>query len=97
MTREKAIDVLEKMPFCDGCDKTYPYTCDDCSDAFLMAIKALKQPQIVRCKDCKWGEPSRNEKNEPMIFCYNGDTGIEDGWLLEPNWFCAEGEPKDSN
>ena len=48
--------------------------------------------RLVRCKDCKWGEPARNGKGEEMIFCYCGDTGIEDGWLLDPDWYCAEGE-----
>lgn len=55
------------------------------------------QPEgIVRCKDCKWGEPAMNGKGEEMVFCYCGDTGIEAGWLLNPDWYCAEGEePKD--
>lgn len=52
---------------------------------------------LVRCKDCKWGEPTRNGKGEEMVFCYCGDTGIEDGWLLNPDWYCAEGEPKDGD
>ena len=49
---------------------------------------------IVRCKDCRWGDWSRNEKGEKMILCYNGDTGIEDGYLHKPDWFCAERENK---
>jgi len=54
-----------------------------------------EQQKIVRCKDCRWGDWSRNSKGEEMILCYNGDTGIEDGYLHETNWFCAEGERKD--
>ena len=50
--------------------------------------------ELVRCKDCKWGDWSRNGKGEEMILCYNGNTGIEDGYLQEPDWFCAEGERK---
>ena len=50
--------------------------------------------ELVRCKDCKWGGPSRNSRDEPMVFCYNGETGIEDGYLCEPDWYCAEGERK---
>lgn len=53
-----------------------------------------EQEAVVRCKDCMYGEQSRNAKGEKMVFCYNGDTGIEDGYLHEPEWFCAEGERK---
>ena len=58
--------------------------------------KITPLPVVVRCKDCRWGDRSRNGKGEEMILCYNGDTGIEDGYLHEPDWFCAEGERKDS-
>ena len=51
--------------------------------------------QVVRCKDCRWGDWSRNGKGEEMVLCYNGDTGIEDGYLHEPDWFCAEGERRE--
>lgn len=48
--------------------------------------------ELIRCKDCKYGDWTHNMLKEDMILCYNGDTGIEDGYLHEPNWFCAEGE-----
>lgn len=51
--------------------------------------------ELVRCKDCRWGDRSRNGKGEEMILCYNGDTGIEDGYLHEPDWYCCEGERKE--
>ena len=57
--------------------------------------KITPLPDVVRCKDCRWGDRSRNGKGEEMILCYNGDTGIEDGYLHEPDWFCAEGERKE--
>ena len=60
-----------------------------------IVTKWTPPPKVTRCKDCKWGDPTRNEANENMIFCYNGETGIEDGYLHEPDWFCAEGEPKE--
>ena len=50
--------------------------------------------ELVRCKDCRWGEYSKNARGEDMVFCYKGETGIEDGYLHEPEWFCAEGERK---
>ena len=57
--------------------------------------KITPLPVVVRCKDCKWGDWSRNGKGEEMILCYNGNTGIEDGYLHEPDWFCAEWEKRD--
>lgn len=54
----------------------------------------IEERELVMCRNCKWGEPSKNMKGEDMVFCYNGDTGIEDGYLHEPNWFCAEGKKK---
>ena len=56
---------------------------------------AISWKPLVRCKDCRWGDLSKNIKGKEMIFCYNGDTGIEDGYLHEPEWFCAEGIAKD--
>ena len=58
--------------------------------------KMFEIQELVRCKDCRWGDWSRNGKGEHMILCYNGDTGIEDGYLHEPDWFCAEGKRKES-
>ena len=54
-----------------------------------------RDDQIVRCKNCRWGDRARNGKGEEMILCYNGDTGIEDGYLHEPDWYCREGERKE--
>lgn len=52
---------------------------------------------VVYCKDCRWGDWSKNMKGEEMIFCYNENTGIEDGYLHEPEWFCADGEMKEED
>ena len=99
--REKVIKAIEDCAFHkNDCVDCYYDGCvfehGDCRrDMLADALSMLKeQPEIVRCKDCRWGERSRNGKGEEMIFCYNGDTGIEDGYLHEPDWFCAEGERK---
>lgn len=65
----------------------------DFTEDLVSFLKDLKDREaVVRCKNCRWGDRSRNGKGEEMILCYNGDTGIEDGFLHEPDWFCAEGE-----
>lgn len=35
-------------------------------EAFDMAIEALEQPEIIRCKDCKYGGMKENEEG----YCY---------------------------
>lgn len=54
MIREEAIKVLDILPLCNECNSNnFPYTCVECGDAFLLAMEALKQPEIVRCNDCR--------------------------------------------
>ena len=77
MTREEAIKWIEEHnnPFLDE-------TKD--SQAHRLALDALRQPQIVRCKDCKfyW------EENE---FCY-----ISQGYT-KPEHFCGWGKRKEGD
>ena len=65
------------------------------SDGASVGVGFRQMTELVRCKDCRWGDWSRNGKGEEMILCYNGDTGIEDGYLHEPYWLCAEGKRKE--
>jgi DNA-directed RNA polymerase subunit RPC12/RpoP len=84
MTREGAIELLDILPLCNGCNKvSFPYSCGECVDSFLLAMEALKQPEIVRCKDC-------NNRG-------TSDCPFEETALLIPSddWFCADGEKKD--
>lgn len=74
MTREKAYEILDKLPRCTECDGTFPYNCDECDDAFLMAFNALGQPEIIRCKDCrywqdKWEQDKFSEENHTTMPC----------------------------
>ena len=79
MTREKAIYELE-----DAKDGYAEYLS---IDAINMAIEALKQPEIIRCKDCKhnpkyewFGCPAShlNEKQKPdSAFCWRGERRTE--------------------
>ena len=48
--------------------------------------------EIVRCKDCKWGEWLRNMRGDGRYRCKNDYTGIECGCTKEPDFFCAYGE-----
>ncbi len=54
MTREEAIIDLNALKFILDNDQ---YT-DEIEEALDTAIFALQQPEIVRCKDCRWKEGS---------------------------------------
>ena len=101
MDREEAIKILDKIPLCSECNSSiFPYTCVECCDAFLMAMEALKQPEIVRCDDCKWWD-KKDESN--YGYCHACKHGYHsDHWEIgiyrtyKGDWFCADGERKDS-
>lgn len=50
--------------------------------------------EVVRCKDCKWGEPTKNCYGEDRIICGNDDTYIDRYITVPADWFCADGERK---
>ena len=59
---------------------------DECRrESIDMAIKALRQPQIVRCKDCKHFNDMQ---------CSYPERGTCDLWhmLHWGDWYCADGE-----
>ena len=64
MTREEAIDVLKR---------NYPSSCfEDLCKAVDIAIKALEEPEIIRCKECKYSDRWLNERR-----CFLGhETGM---------------------
>lgn len=76
ITLDEAIEILSRP-------KTMKGTPQDILEAHDMAITALRQPEIVRCQDCKYGEfPAHNVRCSEFYGagCYNG--------------FCAWGEKK---
>ena len=70
MTKEEAIEWFKDNPFMN---KTHT--------PFLMAIKALEQPEVIRCKDCKFyiGEGH-----------YCKIRGL--GRALKPDNYCCDGK-----
>ena len=55
MTREQAVKILKPIldSFVDYANITMKVEDDNTVDALEMAIEALKQPEIIRCKDCE--------------------------------------------
>ena len=78
MTREEAIKILEEG---EVSQKSGFF------EAYQMAIESLKQPEVIRCKDCKW-------------FCKWDTTGGEcngfgDGGYVPEDGYCHNAERKE--
>lgn len=54
-----------------------------------------RDEELVRCKDCRWGEPTKNAYGEDRIICGNNDTYIDRYITVPADWFCAEGERRE--
>ena len=78
MTKEEAIETI-RMAIAH-IEWEYPM---DYAVAFDMAIEALNQPEIIRCKDCKHWE--RRECGQ------YGTCENMDGFFTD-DWYCADGE-----
>ena len=62
------------------------------ANEYLNLVKvASKQPKIVRCKYCSYGEPVKNGAGDDCIQCSNDELWL-DGNVNFPDWFCADGE-----
>ena len=59
-------------------------------DALGVAIKALKQPEIIRCEDCKYYKTTGNFKT----YCDEENFPDEGQKELPEWWFCAGGKRK---
>ena len=73
MTREEAAQIIENMPISH-----------ECREFFGLALEALRQPEIVRCKDCV------NKGTSRCPCHYSGDPHID--WEPDDDWYCADGE-----
>ena len=63
MDRELAIERLNKMRWvCDM--EECNINCELCGEALDLAIEALGQTEIVRCKDCKHYNPPHIKYND---------------------------------
>jgi hypothetical protein len=57
---------------------------------------AVDAVPVVRCRDCKHGETTHNARGEAVIKCEEICWLCRLPRLMEPDWFCANGERRDS-
>lgn len=92
MTKEEAYRYIDNLKWLKGYDNT---TIDGKTvGEILDEIKTLlkEQPDIVECKDCKYGYMLPNSSD--YVYCtkpYSGTTSHK------PKWFCADGERRDGD
>ena len=83
ISRQAAIDAL-----CKRCDLVNDDTCGEkCIDIKILEKLPSEQPEIIRCKDCKYGE----QDDIGRWFCNDlgCQIGSEDG-----SGYCANAERK---
>lgn len=84
MTREEAIARIKDHM---SVHKIYEERAVKITEALNMAISALEQPEIIRCKDCKFYIPMSRKTNSgicSLLTNQNFDFGDD--------WYCAGGE-----
>ena len=98
MTREQAVKILKPIldSFVDYANITMKVEDDNTVDALEMAIEALKQPEIIRCKDCAHyhtdvfgGELGLSGIWRNIIVAHNAcDKWTKDMNCVTPDGFC---------
>ena len=83
MDREQVIKGIQECDLNGGLIGNCPYK------GILAMLKDEEQPQIIRCKDCKHGEPCNNGE----YYCEK-DIGTFESPVHCPDWFCADAERK---
>lgn len=83
MTREEAIKEIEdRVQITEYVNSTYVDSVD--IEALRMAVSALQQPEIVRCKDCKYRDENWRRISVRWLPCMDMRTGS--------NWYCGSAE-----
>ncbi len=83
ITLDEAIEILSRP-------KTMKGTPQDILEAHNMAITALRQPEIIRCRDCKHYHFADNRiPQEQRYMC---DVG---GEIWQPDDYCSYGERRE--
>lgn len=59
-------------------------------------LPAVAAVPVVRCWDCVYGCLSKNVRGEDKVFCENPDFEGMDYLVNEPDWYCADGERRES-
>ena len=84
ISRQAAIDGFYEM----ASDMDHLCTVSDYV-SFLESLSSA-QPEIIRCRDCKWWDDEYRECHSP-----NWDTGTEDHYVTPAGFFCGWAERRE--
>ena len=90
MTRQEAIETIRMA--ISQVEWEYPM---DYAVAFDMAVEALSQPKIIRCKECKYGLMMENGEVKCDELCTD-DDGYPMVLYQNADWYCANGERQET-
>lgn len=97
ISRQAAIEAIEDLIsarrewLCDARDEIKGL------DAAICEIENLPsaQPELIRCKDCKWYEIYQLKKDGTDDRRYKPSYCVNLAFHASPDWFCADGERKE--
>ena len=99
--KERVVKGLEhcQKSYCDGC----PYVYDLCDEKDCIAnlardvlVVLKKQPDIVRCENCKFAEKQLFGAKESEYKCTLSESwGLYD--FHNKDWYCPDGKGRETN
>ena len=98
ISRAAALDALGECPY-NWCDEIEEIQAVADWREHIDAIKrvpAVDAEPIVRCRDCIFGVPTINALGEDIVICENPDRAWLDQIAIMPDWYCADGERRES-
>lgn len=92
---DKTVD--DNMEKTEAINKAFKCGWNDALASVMDYAPTVDAVEVVRCKDCKWYEESKNPEIYPMRFCYRlrNDKGVRVGYNCDGNDFCSYGERRD--
>lgn len=88
ITLDEAIEILSRP-------KTMKGTPQDILEAHDMAVTALRQPEIIRCRDCRFWDPFPSSSSAPEYHQCNEFGGVMTASRADD--YCSRAERRKGN
>lgn len=91
MTKEEAIRIISgyEVYGCGYCLQG----CDEVEEALRLAIDALRQETVIRCKDCIYARMTVN--GDSAKYCLAWQDSLMDSLYLPADFYCGFAERKE--
>lgn len=91
ISRDAAVKIAEKYGLANGSVLGRHTGLADCIASEISALPAADVAEVVRCRDCKYGD--YDSKPDGAMVCLRTNDGF---WRKETD-FCSYGKPKEDN